>query len=124
MWTETGVWYDAEVLTINVNTRQAQLWYPSDEAEDEALGEKEDINIEEAILDDEVSWPLDESKMRVTSEGARENAKRLKRERDKQRNFRQPNPNGNRIHRLSDFVCSRWFRFAITVDIALSLIHI
>ena len=48
MWTETGVWYDAEVLTINVNTRQAQLWYPSDEAEDEALGEKEDINIEEA----------------------------------------------------------------------------
>jgi len=85
MWTETGVWYDAEVLTINVNTRQAQLWYPSDEAEDEALGEKEDINIEEAILDDEVSWPLDESKMRVTSEEARENAKRLKRERDKQR---------------------------------------
>jgi hypothetical protein len=77
MWTETGVWYDAEVLTINVNTRQAQLWYPSDEAEDEALGEKEDINIEEAILDDEVSWPLDESKMRVTSEEARENAKRL-----------------------------------------------
>ena len=71
MWTETGVWYDAEVLTINVNTRQAQLWYPSDEAEDEALGEKEDINIEEAILDDEVSWPLDESKMRVTSEEAR-----------------------------------------------------
>ncbi len=85
MWTETGVWYDAEVLTINVNTRQAQLWYPSDEAEDEALGEKEDINIEEAILDDEVSWPLDETKMRVTSEEARESAKRLKRERDKQR---------------------------------------
>ena len=85
MWTETGVWYDAEVLTMDVNTRQAQLWYPSDEAEDEALGEKEDINIEEAILDDEVSWPLDETKMRVTSEEARENAKRLKRERDKQR---------------------------------------
>ena len=39
MWTETGVWYDAEVLTINVNTRQAQLWYPSDEAEDEAVTE-------------------------------------------------------------------------------------
>ena len=95
MWTETGVWYDAEVLTINVNTRQAQLWYPSDEAEDEALGEKEDINIEEAILDDEVSWPLDETKMRVTSEEARENAKRLKRERDKQREKKNIKALGN-----------------------------
>jgi hypothetical protein len=85
MWTETGVWYDAEVLSIDVNNRQAQLWYPSDDAEDEALGEKEDINIEEAILDDEVSWPTDESKMRVTSEEAQKNAKRLKKERQKEK---------------------------------------
>ena len=83
MWTETGVWYDAEVLSLDVDTRQAQLWYPSDDAEDEALGEKEDINIEEAILDDEVSWPLDGSKTRVTSEEAKKNAKRLKREGEK-----------------------------------------
>ena len=37
MWTETGVWYDAEVLSLDVDTRQAQLWYPSDDAEDEAV---------------------------------------------------------------------------------------
>ena len=53
----------------------AVVVYPSDDAEDEALGEKEDINIEEAILDDEVSWPLDGSKTRVTSEEAKKNAK-------------------------------------------------
>ena len=106
MWTETGVWYDAEVLTINVNTRQAQLWYPSDEAEDEALGEKEDINIEEAILDDEVSWPLDETKMRVTSEEARENAKQLKRERDKQREKKNIGGNGKRWNERSERLAS------------------
>jgi len=55
-WPETGVWYDAKVVEINAKSRTATLWYPP--GEDEETGEEEDINLEEAILDDEVSWPV------------------------------------------------------------------
>lgn len=62
-WPETRVWYDAKVLSIDAKARTAKLWYPdsledgAEDAKDDA-GETENINLEEAILDDEVSWPV------------------------------------------------------------------
>ena len=50
LWPDTGEWYNAEVLKVNVGKRTATLWYSDS-------NEKEEIDLYEAILKMEVSWP-------------------------------------------------------------------
>ena len=50
LWPDTGEWYNAEVLKVNVGKRTATLWYSDSK-------EKEEIDLYEAILKMEVSWP-------------------------------------------------------------------
>ena len=57
-WPETGVWYDAKVLEVDAKARTATIFYPDSLGEDAEHGEREELNLEEAILDDEVSWPV------------------------------------------------------------------
>ena len=56
LWPDTGEWFDGEILNMNNST--AKLWYPADDIDDATLGEREDINLEEAIEGNEISWPL------------------------------------------------------------------
>ena len=56
LWPDTGEWFDGEILNMNNST--AKLWYPADDLDDATLGEREDINLEEAIEGNEISWPL------------------------------------------------------------------
>ena len=56
LWPDTGEWFDAEILNMNNST--AKLWYPADDLNDEMLGEREDINLDEAVGSDQISWPL------------------------------------------------------------------
>ncbi|CAL6284182.1 unnamed protein product [Bathycoccus prasinos] len=56
LWPDTGEWFDGEILNMNNST--AKLWYPADDLGDATLGEREDINLEEAIEGNEISWPL------------------------------------------------------------------
>jgi hypothetical protein len=56
LWPDTGEWFDGEILNMNNST--AKLWYPADDLDDATLGEREDINLEEAIEGKEISWPL------------------------------------------------------------------
>ncbi|CAL6287625.1 unnamed protein product [Bathycoccus prasinos] len=56
LWPDTGEWFDGEIL--NMNNFTAKLWYPADDLDDATLGEREDINLEEAIEGNEISWPL------------------------------------------------------------------
>ena len=56
LWPDTGEWFDAEILNMNNST--AKLWYPADDLNDKMLGEREDINLDEAVGSDEISWPL------------------------------------------------------------------
>ena len=51
LWPDTDTWYNAEVLKVNVKARTATLYYTDTK-------EKEDINLYEAMLNMEVSWPL------------------------------------------------------------------
>jgi collagen type III alpha len=51
LWPDTGKWYNAEVIKVNVKNRTAKLFYVDSE-------EKEDINLYEAMLNMEVSWPF------------------------------------------------------------------
>jgi len=50
LWPDTGKWYNADVIKVNVKKRTAKLFYVDSE-------EKEDINLYEAMLNMEVSWP-------------------------------------------------------------------
>ena len=50
LWPDTGKWYNADVIKVNVKKRTAKLYYVDSE-------EKEDINLYEAMLNMEVSWP-------------------------------------------------------------------
>ena len=50
LWPDTGKWYNADVIKVNVAKRTAKLFYVDSE-------EKEDINLYEAMLNMEVSWP-------------------------------------------------------------------
>ena len=54
LWPDTGSWYNAEVRKVNVKAKTASLWYVDSE-------ELEDINLYEAILNMEVSWPKENS---------------------------------------------------------------
>ena len=56
LWPDTGEWFDAEILNMNNST--AKLWYPADDLNDKMLGEREDINLDEAVGSDQISWPL------------------------------------------------------------------
>ena len=51
LWPDTDTWYNAEVLKVNVKARTATLFYTDSK-------EKEEINLYEAMLNMEVSWPL------------------------------------------------------------------
>jgi collagen type III alpha len=51
LWPDTGKWYNAEVIKVNGKNRTAKLFYVDSE-------EKEDINLYEAMLNMEVSWPF------------------------------------------------------------------
>ena len=52
------MWYDAKVLEVDAKARTATIFYPDSLGEDAEDGEREELNLEEAILDDEVSWPV------------------------------------------------------------------
>ena len=54
LWPDTGSWYNCEVRKVNVKAKTAGLWYVDSE-------ELEDINLYEAILNMEVSWPKEDS---------------------------------------------------------------
>ena len=54
LWPDTGSWYNCEVRKVNVKAKTASLWYVDSE-------ELEDINLYEAILNMEVSWPKEDS---------------------------------------------------------------
>ena len=71
------MWYDARVMEIDAKRRTASVFYPDSLGEDATDGEREELNLEEAILDDEVSWPVfaDEGKAREVM--ARREAKAL-----------------------------------------------
>ena len=51
LWPDTGKWYNAQVIKVNMQNRTAKLFYVDSE-------EKEDINLYEAMLNMEVSWPF------------------------------------------------------------------
>ena len=88
-WPETGVWYDAKVMEIDAKARTATLWYPDSLGPDAEEGERESINLEEAILDDEVSWPVYRDEAHAREMMARRDAQEArgaKRERTKQPN--------------------------------------
>lgn len=76
-WPETGVWYDARVMEIDAKRRTASVFYPDSLGEDAVDGEREELNLEEAILDDEVSWPVFEDEGRAREVMARREAKAL-----------------------------------------------
>ena len=48
-WPETGVWYDAKVLEVDAKARTATIFYPDSLGEDAEDGEREELNLEEAI---------------------------------------------------------------------------
>ena len=50
LWPDTGKWYNADVIKVNVKKKTAVLFYVDSE-------EREDINLYEAMLNMEVSWP-------------------------------------------------------------------
>ena len=63
LWPDTGKWYNADVIKVNVPKRTAKLYYVDSE-------EKEDINLYEAMLNMEVSWPYKEGKVGKTPASA------------------------------------------------------
>ena len=50
LWPDTGKWYNADVIKVNVKKKTATLFYVDSD-------EREDINLYEAMLNMEVSWP-------------------------------------------------------------------
>ena len=79
-WPESGVWYDARVERFDAKTRVAAVYYP-DSLGNDGEGEQEELNLADAVLDDEVSWPVFKDEATAREVMARREANDLARDR-------------------------------------------
>ena len=56
IWTDTNEWYDGKVMELDVAGKvgHAKIWYPNDD--EDAEDEEEEIDLIEAVRNNEVSW--------------------------------------------------------------------